>query len=66
VERCATKGIDRPLLFGLKGEALRARVEDLLTPRLPFYSRAHMRIRALDDPHITAARIAQAIEAQER
>lgn len=66
VERCASKGIDRPLLFGLKGEALSTRVEELLTPRLPFYNRAQMRIRALDEPHITAARIAQALEAQER
>jgi shikimate kinase len=66
VERCASKGGDRPLLFGLKGEALRTRIEELLVPRLPFYTRAHMRIRALDEPHVTAARIAQAIEAQER
>jgi shikimate kinase len=66
VERCAAKGGDRPLLFGLKEEALRARIEELLIPRLPFYTRAHMRVRAIDDPHITAARIAQAIEAQER
>lgn len=66
LDRVARKGGDRPLLFGLKGDDLRRRVEDLLAARLPFYGRAHMRIRAEEEPHITAERIKQALEHQER
>ncbi len=66
LDRVERKGGDRPLLFGLKGEALRSRVEELLAPRLPFYIRAHMRIRANDDPHVVAGRIRQELEGQER
>ena len=57
--RVEQKGGDRPLLFGLKGDALRARVEELLSARLPFYMRAHMRVRASGEPHVIAERIQQ-------
>ena len=66
VERAEKKGGDRPLLFGLKGEELRTRIEELLAPRLPVYTRAQMRLRANDDVHVIAARIKQALESQDR
>ena len=66
LDRIARKGGDRPMLFGLKGEALRERVEHLLSTRLPFYTRADMRVRAEEDPATIAARIQQALEHQER
>ncbi len=66
VQRCEQKGGDRPLLFGLKGEALRLRIGELLASRLPFYTRAQMRIRANDEVHVIAARIKQAMEDQDR
>lgn len=41
--RIQRAGGDRPLLFGLKGEALRQRVEHLLAQRKPLYAQAdHM------------------------
>lgn len=61
IDRCALKGGDRPLLFGLKGEALAARVRDLLAQRTPVYRRAHMLVRADDSPERIADRIAAAI-----
>jgi len=66
VQRCEQKGGDRPLLSGLKGDALRQRMEELLNARLPFYTRAQMRIRANEDAHVIAARIMQAVEGQDR
>lgn len=60
--RVAQKGRDRPLLLGLQGEALDARVAELLAERLPAYSRAHMRVRATDPPEVIAERIEQALQ----
>lgn len=65
MERIARTGGDRPLLFGLQGDALRVRVEDLLRGRLPVYLRAGMRVRASGDPLTIAARIQQALEAED-
>lgn len=66
LDRVAQKGGDRPLLFGLKGEALRSRVEELLAARVPFYQRAQMRVRASGTPAAIAERIQQGLEGQER
>lgn len=41
-ERLLKKGRDRPLLFGLSDDALRARVAALLEERLPVYRRAQV------------------------
>ena len=60
--RVEQKGGDRPLLIGLKGDALRKRVEDLLAVRMPTYGQAHMRVRANGDPHTIVERILQGLE----
>lgn len=59
--RIARAGGDRPLLAGLKGEALRERVEALLQPRLPFYVQADVRVDATGAPVEVAQRIAAAL-----
>ena len=65
MDRIERTGGDRPLLFGLKGDALRTRVEELLAERLPVYLRAGMRVRASGDPHTIAGRIRLALEGEE-
>ena len=60
--RVEQKGGDRPLLFGLKGDALKVRVEELLSVRMPFYLQAGMRVRASGEPHVIAERIKQGLE----
>ena len=62
--RVEQKGGDRPLLFGLKGEPLRARVVELLSSRSPIYQRAHMRVRASGEPQTIAERIQQGLEGE--
>lgn len=66
VERCARYGIDRPLLFGLKGEALRERVASLLEERLPVYREAAFRVAGDRPPADVAQAIVQALGLQER
>lgn len=56
--RIERSGGDRPLLFGLKGEALRDRVLQLLREREAFYAQCHWRVNASDSPGPVAARIA--------
>lgn len=62
ISRSARKGGDRPLLFGYTGDALAARVRDILHERLPVYQQAHMRVRAGEDPDVIVRRIQQALE----
>ncbi|MBL7952133.1 MAG: shikimate kinase [Flavobacteriales bacterium] len=64
MSRVERAGGDRPLLAGLKGGALRERVEALLAPRLPFYAQAHIRIEAVGGPEDIAVRIAEALQAR--
>lgn len=59
--RIIRAGGDRPLLLGLKGEALRTRVENLLVERTPVYSRAPHRVDADGTPEEVACRIRQAL-----
>jgi shikimate kinase len=59
--RIERSGGDRPLLFGLKGEALRARVEELLAPREPVYAQADIIVQAAAPPQVVAERIAKAL-----
>lgn len=61
IDRCARKGGDRPLLFGLKGEALAARVRELLALRMPVYRRAHVLVRADGPAEQVADRIVAAV-----
>lgn len=60
--RIERAGGDRPLLAGLRGEALREQVERLLAPRLPIYAQAHLRIQAVGEPAAIAVAIAEAIQ----
>ncbi len=62
--RIIRSGGDRPLLFGLKGEALRVQVETLLEPRLPIYEQAHIRIEATGTPGSIAERIRELVTAR--
>lgn len=62
--RIERAGGDRPLLAGLKGAALRERVETLLAPREPVYSRADIHIDAVGEPGPIAMRIAEALQAR--
>ena len=61
VRRIERSGGDRPLLFGLKGEALRDRVEELLAPRLPVYRKADITVQANVAPAMSAERIRTAL-----
>lgn len=55
--RIERAGGDRPLLFGLRGDALRERVEELLEPRSPYYERANLIVQANVEPKLVAERI---------
>ncbi|HEY0977949.1 MAG TPA: shikimate kinase [Flavobacteriales bacterium] len=66
VERCARYGTDRPLLFGLKGEALKERVATLLQGRLPIYRQAAYQVKGDRPPTEVAQGIATALGIQER
>ena len=65
MDRIIRTGWDRPLLMGLRGDGLHARVEELLAERLPVYLRAGMRVRASGDPYTIAGRIQQALEGED-
>ena len=60
--RIERAGGDRPLLAGLKGEALRDRVGSLLLERTPTYRAAHHRIDATGKPREIAETIAQVLQ----
>lgn len=62
MDRIERKGGDRPLLFGLKGAQLQARVKELLDHRLPTYKQASMHVLADTAPDLIAARIEQALQ----
>ena len=55
--RIERAGGDRPLLFGLKGDALRERVVQLLADRAPIYAEADMIVQAGAPPATVAERI---------
>lgn len=64
--RIERAGGDRPLLFGLRGIALRGKVEELLAERVPNYCLAHHRIDGDCAPEEVVARIIDALSAQRR
>ncbi|MFZ1694910.1 MAG: shikimate kinase [Flavobacteriales bacterium] len=64
--RIERAGGDRPLLFGLKGDALRARVVNLLESRMSAYNQAHVQVDGAGTPDEVAARIEAAVSAQRR
>ena len=55
--RIERAGGDRPLLFGLKGDALEARVQELLDSRTPVYAEADVIVQAGATPVEVAERI---------
>lgn len=63
--RIVRTGGDRPLLAGLKGEALRQRVMELLAPRLPVYAQATIRVEATGTPLEVAHRIEREIRSRQ-
>lgn len=64
--RIERAGGDRPLLFGLHGDALRERVRDLLQARTPVYALADLRITTDGAPDEVVALIASAMADQRR
>lgn len=64
--RIERAGLDRPLLLGLKGDALRERVERLLAERMPVYAQADVTVRADAEPSEVARRIVDALGPQVR
>ncbi|MCC7502555.1 MAG: hypothetical protein IT229_08500 [Flavobacteriales bacterium] len=59
--RIIRSGGDRPLLLGLKGEALRERVETLLADRMPAYSGATLVVDGDGTPEEVAQRIQEVL-----
>jgi shikimate kinase len=66
VQRAKRSDGDRPLLFGLEGEALQARIEELLAVRIPVYRKAHLRASAIEAPPDIAKGIATLLGVQVR
>lgn len=64
MSRIRRAGGDRPMLAGLHGEALLARVVGLLEPRLPVYARATKHVRADGTPAEVAARIVELLQSR--
>ncbi|TXI78055.1 MAG: shikimate kinase [Flavobacteriales bacterium] len=60
--RIIRSGGDRPLLAGLKGDALHARVSAMLAERQPVYAQAHHQVRADGTPAEVAQRIVAALQ----
>lgn len=58
VERAIRSGGDRPLLFGLKGDALRDRIAELMRVREPVYRRAPIHVPGGGTPAETAMQMA--------
>lgn len=66
VERARRSGGDRPLLFGLKDDALSDRVKELMLVREPKYRRAPVHVHGGGTPRETALRMAEMLGLQER
>lgn len=62
MQRIERSGGDRPLLFGLKGEALKARVQELFEPREAIYASADIIVQAAAPPATVAGHIALALD----
>lgn len=62
--RIERAGGDRPLLAGLKGDALGAHVRRMLAARLPFYEQADIRVDGAGTPAEVAQRVALALQAR--
>lgn len=62
--RIVRAGGDRPLLFGLHGEALQQRVSTLLHARQGTYAGAHLRVDATGGAEEVALRVRDALGAQ--
>lgn len=66
VERARRSGGDRPLLFGLKGDALTDRIGELMQVREPVYRRAPVHVRGGGTPRETATLMAQLLGFQDK
>lgn len=66
VERARRSGGDRPLLFGLKDEALSDRIKELMAVREPKYRRAPVHVAGGGTPRETAIQMAEVLGLQER
>lgn len=64
--RIIRAGGDRPLLFGLKGDALHERVRELLQARRPAYASAQLRVTGDGPPTEVAESIRAALAGQLR
>ncbi|HQV39709.1 MAG: shikimate kinase [Flavobacteriales bacterium] len=66
VERARRSGGDRPLLFGLKDDALSDRIKELMLVREPKYRRAPVHVPGGGTPAETAKQMAEMLGLQER
>jgi shikimate kinase len=66
MRRIERAGGDRPLLFGLHGEALRARVEELMADREEAYRQAHLIVQAGAAPDHVALQLKRVLDLQAR
>lgn len=57
VPRIERKGMDRPLLMGLKGADLHRRIKELLEAREQWYERAHAKVASVAEPSAVAEAI---------
>ncbi len=64
--RAKRSGGDRPLLFGLKDEALSDRIKELMVVREPKYRSAPVHVPGDGTPRETAVRMAEVLGLQER
>ncbi|MCC6838850.1 MAG: hypothetical protein IT230_01685 [Flavobacteriales bacterium] len=61
VERARRSGGDRPLLYGLQGDALGTRINELMRVREPVYRRAPVHVPGEGTPAQTALRMAEVL-----
>lgn len=66
VERARRSGGDRPLLFGLKDDALSDRIKELMLVREPKYRRAPVHVPGGGTPRETALRMSELLELQDK
>ncbi len=66
VPRIERKGLDRPLLMGLKGTALQSRVRELMDERRSWYERAPFHVTSVDEPAAVAEDILRMLAHQDQ
>lgn len=66
VPRIERKGLDRPLLMGLKGTELHRRIKELMDEREQWYERAHAKVASVHEPTAVAEDILRTLAQQDQ